>query len=46
MAEEVVSKDQFNEFVKRIEQGFHHADQQRQEDRQAMLQQFQQIDQR
>ncbi len=46
MAEEFVGKDQFNEFVKRMEQGFHHADQ-RHNDLLVMIdQRFGQADQR
>ena len=46
MAEDYVGKDQFNEFVKRMEQGFHHADQ-RHTDLLAMIdQRFAQMDQR
>ncbi len=46
MAEEVVSKDQFTEFVKRMEQGFHHADQ-RHNDLLVMInQRFDQVNQR
>ncbi len=44
MAEEVVSKDQFNEFVKRMDQGFHHADQRHHDLLAAMNQRFDQID--
>ncbi|ETX06048.1 MAG: hypothetical protein ETSY2_19350 [Candidatus Entotheonella gemina] len=46
MAEVVVSKDQFNEFVKRMEQGFHHADQRHNDLLAAMNERFTQADQR
>ncbi len=46
MAEEMVSKDQFNEFVKRMEQGFHHADQRHNDLLATMNQRFDQADQR
>lgn len=46
MAEAFVGKDQFEEFTKRMEQGFHHADQ-RHNDLLAMIdQRFSQADQR
>ncbi len=45
MAEEFVSKDQFNEFVKRMEQGFHHADQRHTELMAVMNQRFDQVNQ-
>lgn len=46
MAEEVVSNDQFNEFVKRMEQGFHHADQRHNDLLATINQRFAQADQR
>ncbi len=46
MAEEFVGKDQFNEFVKRMEQGFHHADQRHNDLLRELDQRFSQIDQR
>ncbi|WP_089942583.1 hypothetical protein [Candidatus Entotheonella palauensis] len=46
MAEEVVSKEQFNEFVKRMEQGFHHVDQRHNDLLATINQRFDQVDQR
>lgn len=46
MAEEFVSKDQFAEFTKRMEQGFHHADQRHSDLLKTLDQRFAQIDQR
>ncbi len=46
MAEEYVSKDQFNEFIKRMEQGFHHADQRHNDLIKMMDERFAQVDQR
>ena len=46
MAEQFVSKDQFEEFTKRMEQGFHHADQRHNDLLAVMNQRFDQVDQR